>query len=593
MAVIRSINKSPLHSGSRALENHGFVSPSTCCLLCPEKPVVSHLGYGWGDFETEEDLVEAELYDCTPKDERDHRGEYELSGSLALSLTPYSNLSESSNSPVTARSLISNPFRDPESPLDTGDVEQYKAETDELIRRATSSICQQADFMLRPVRAVPTIKPPMPSSEEDDPENSYYFSDDPASPILTASSDEELDTIDDPLEIRIACLESFVEETLSSFLLQIQEIRRLLADRNGRSSELADNNQTAVSTSAVPSAIPQQSASAITLARQYTQDWHSGGLILVENIPEHTSARGILALFQSMGIITYLELHGPDKSGPHIPTRHAFIHFADPDEAANARKHYHGFRFQGKTLMTFSLSTNTVRGVPGQPYVGPALEILNFHGGPNYIAPEMSDTAVAPLEFKRQKTPTYSHNVKPKLTLDTNVAAWRQAVVPRPVAVPQKAKPKLTINTDVPNADAIPDEQETSVVVPIAELLNPTSAQPQSLFFPSPQTGEPSSLDVLKSGVIGSGQSSSDGSEDDEMVVFQGAKKRFLRTPPAGDGGAVSEAVSEAMGEQLLPNARTQMVVDLHRVKAKGSDGLLAKATTTAGKMVAFWRWAR
>ncbi|KAL8738956.1 MAG: hypothetical protein Q9181_000339 [Wetmoreana brouardii] len=544
----------------------------------------------WGNFETEEDLVEAELYDCTPKEEKHHRGEYELSDSLTQPLTPCSDLSESSNSPVTPRSAISNPFRDPESPLDTGDVEQYKAETDELISRATYSICQPADSMLQSVRAAPSIKPLTPSSKGDDTENSYYFSDEPASPMLTVSSDEELDMVDDPLEVRIACLESFVEETLRSFQQQVREIRRLLADRNGRSSELADTSHTVDSTSEASNAIPQQLSPATTLTRQYIQDWHSGRLVLVENISEQTSARDILALFQSMGIITYLEFHGPDKSGPHIATRHAFVHFADPDEAANARRHYHGFQFQGKTLMTFIVSTNTVRGMPGQPYVGPALEVLNFHGGPNYTAPELSDTAVAPLASKPQKTPTYSHNVKPKLTLDTNVAAWRQAVVPRPVAVPQKPKPKLTINTDVPNTDAIlEEERDASGFVPIAELLNPTLAQPQSPFFNSPQKGGPSPLDVLKSGTLGSGQSPA-GSEDDEMVVFQGAKKRFLRTPPAVP---VSEAVSEAMEEQLLPNVPMQTVVDLHRVKEKGSDGLLAKGTTTVVKMVAFWRWGR
>lgn len=599
--------------GSRALGSDGNASLSFCCTLCPQQPVVSHLGYSWADFETEEDLLEGELYGCILKEDTDSQDEREVPG---LSEPPCTFSSDLTESPFSVSSQFTNPFRNPESPLDTGDVDLYKRETAQRLELAGYFENDCPDAKNGSLSSTPTIRPSGHSLED-----------------TFGSFDEQqgLGATDDPLEPRLARLEKIIEEHLRSMQQEIIDIRMFLATRQRKSSELADIDVTASSGFSAHGATTRDPEPEVSTIEQYIQDWHNGGLILVENIPKHTSAREIHALFEVCGDITYLELHGAaDKSKPHLPTRHAYIHFSETSHAAYARNHYHGFYFNKTTLLVFMLSTAEVRG--DKPYVGPALEVLHFRGGQNYIAPEAPDAAAPPPSEsnKTKKSTTFAYSTQPKLTIKTDVVFWRRvdpskSVRPKltiktdldacKVDIPkaEALRPKLTTKTDISNANrpkAAPPRPKLTIktnVFPFRKVETPkvhpaTEEEPARELFkpkltlktdlcPTPpsdtflEQSESSPLDVVKSGVVGAERQSAEGSEDDELVVFQGTKKRFLHTPPAvvagkdqGETKKEIEKESKKVGLSLVPKATIPKATMMGRM---------------IGKLVSIFRWGR
>lgn len=102
--------------------------------------------------------------------------------------------------------------------------------------------------------------------------------------------------------------------------------------------------------------------------------------------------------------------------------------------------------------MVFAVSTAVVRGEPGEPYVGSALEVLNFNGGSNYASPGADCFQVKnagleqlngePLPFQdRHEQPAHfsdalfkqedvraeaTYSLKPTLTEKTAATSWRR-----------------------------------------------------------------------------------------------------------------------------------------------------------------------
>lgn len=204
--------------------------------------------------------------------------------------------------------------------------------------------------------------------------------------------------------------------------------------------------------------------------QQYIQAWHNGGLIIVENLSDHARTRDIHALFHSCGTITYLELHGADKSKPHVNSRYAYIHFAEYNQAVTAVQDHHGAYLHDRALMVFLLSTDTVRGEPGVPYLGTALEILNFAGGQNYASPDADfhhanedlqkllehlDTTTAPQQQTAMEPSTYS--LRPSLTAKTAVS-WRRIDAP---LVETEAVSKTDAMGRVPSDETAPQTPHT------------------------------------------------------------------------------------------------------------------------------------
>ncbi|KAL8723244.1 MAG: hypothetical protein Q9225_000434 [Loekoesia sp. 1 TL-2023] len=416
-------------------------------------PKVSHLDYHWGDFETEEDLAEAELYEYT-------------SGSRQTN-------------------EYSSPFRDPESPLDEQDLERFEVRTAQLASCTDDCSCHDADLDLGFVPRTPDIKP-MDMSTEHEEEPAFHDNLPPA--MLTLANQQELLAAVERLERRVAFLETSMEQNHNSLEQEVLDASEKLSNgigiiiellvsgsHQGNSGHLRKTQNSAYGANAhtpndiksfpnhrATGTIPENQAassqppkSKLSLTEKYTQAWHSGGLILIEHLSEQTPARDIQALFQQFGRITYLELHGADKSRPHIPTRHAYIHYAEYSSALEARRNLHGFPFQNRNLMVFVLSTAVVRGEPGKPYRGSALEILNFNGGSNYAAPgadcfqteneglrqlngevalmTVSGADCLQVEDLAQKhavdtSATYS--LTPTLTAKTAAASWRRMDVP-------------------------------------------------------------------------------------------------------------------------------------------------------------------
>ncbi|KAL9006517.1 MAG: hypothetical protein Q9188_000754 [Gyalolechia gomerana] len=345
----------------------------------------SHLEYQWGDFETEEDLAEAELYECT------------------------------SGAKVTDE--FSCPFRDPESPLDEWDVDQFNVKTASLASCTDSCSCRDLNDDPEFVPEIPTIRP-MESLIAYEDESGSHSSLPP--PMMTLADQQDLLAATERLEHKVAFLEASIEQNHNSleqemlgkcekFSDGIEGIVELLVSglhnlnnehltktdnpTNGADAHLADHSckppTFPLTTATAPhdqTTPPQSPKTVLSPIGQYIQSWHLGGLILIEHLSEQTLARDIHALFQPYGRITYLELHGADKSKPHVPTRHAYIHYAERSQALEARRNLHGFRFQNRNLMVFAISTAIVRGEPGKPYMGSALEVLNFNGGSNYAS---------------------------------------------------------------------------------------------------------------------------------------------------------------------------------------------------------------
>ncbi|KAL9016207.1 MAG: hypothetical protein Q9185_006436 [Variospora sp. 1 TL-2023] len=389
----------------------------------------SHLGYAWWDFETEEDLAEAELYNFLSS-WKEHDDTF-------------------------------SPLRDPESPFDQGDVQRFEMRTARLA--SLSDNC--SDSVSTP--ATPYLQP-MVSEDKYDDDDGLSDPESSLPPPLSADSDSQgVDAARDPFAGKNSEFEQMMEDRQNQHEQRVADvigklisrIDELIAERlpSGESRQMTEaepytNSATShtlletypelASTPHAPR-IPNPELAAV---EKYTQAWHAGGLILVENISDSTPAREICALFQVCGKITYMELHGPDRSQPHIPTRHAYIHYAEHCEAQEAQRLLHGFHFQDRTLMVFSLSTAAVRGTPGIPYEGPALEVLNFNGGPNYASPEPfwdfyrkhdgmlqmdhqdededEDEEDLPMSASRPTTRASTYSIRPQLTPKTSPDSW-------------------------------------------------------------------------------------------------------------------------------------------------------------------------
>lgn len=393
----------------------------------------SHLDYHWGDFETEEDLAEAELYEYT---------------SGAKQTDEYSS-----------------PFRDPESPLDEQDLERFEVRTAQLASCTDDCSCLDMDLDPGAVPKTPDIKPMDTPTEYDD-ESDFHDRLPPA--MLTLASQQELLAAVERLEHRVAFLETSLEQNYNSLEQEVLEASEKLSNgigviiellvsglhqgnrehlkkpdnpTDGANAHAPNDNKSFTDHRATATISGNQDAasrtpkSKLSLAEKYTQAWHAGGLILVEHLSEQIPARDIHVLFQQFGRITYLELHGADKSKLHIPTRHAYIHYAEYSSALEAQRNLHGFPFQNRNIMVFVLSTAVVRGEPGKPYRGSALEILNFNGGSHYAAPDADCFQVENEELRRlswnlaqehaaNTSSTYS--LRPSLTAKTAAASWRR-----------------------------------------------------------------------------------------------------------------------------------------------------------------------
>ena len=322
----------------------------------------SQLAYSWGDLEPEEDFA-ADLTPCT--------------------------------SGATEVGEIPDPFRNPESPLDEWDFEQFEARTAHL------ASCN----------ASPTIAPMENPYEVEE----WDSQNDRPPPIMSLSNQQELFATIERLERKMGCIEATMEARYNALEQDLMQECNKISDGIGNVAKLLNtvlhqmpthNLTTGVDAHPAPehevpafnravgtnprdlTASSRPIQAKLSSTEQYIHSWHAGSLVLIENISEATPIRDIHALFQNFGRITYIELHAADKSRPHIAARHAYLHYADVNSAHEARRFLHGFALDKRCLMVFPIPTNVPRGEPGKPYIGPALEVLNFNGGPNFASPE-------------------------------------------------------------------------------------------------------------------------------------------------------------------------------------------------------------
>ncbi|KAL8666722.1 MAG: hypothetical protein Q9202_001260 [Teloschistes flavicans] len=537
------MHMSPSHLGSWDPHCDHSVSPFGTCPLCPSRPTGSHLGYNWGDFETEEDLVEDELYEYIRQDMEKDREDAPGSPS---DLTPTTSGSEwwNHHEPEVSNSRGSqgsDPFQDP---------------------------------------AIKSV------------------------------------------EDRLSCLEEIVDEILGSIQREIAQMREQINERMAQIEQSPDFASEGVQEypdeidkafdADLYDATPLESLPSKSIADRYIEDWHNGGLILVENISNQAGVRDVQDVFHACGEITYIELHGPNALGPHVATRHAFVHFAQPTQATKARHYYHGFVFRDKTLMVFLLGTSHVRGEPGIPYAGTALEILNFNGGQNFHGGQTFTGGQ-----KAAEEPTTS-SLKPKLTIKKDVSSWRPMVTPKAAPLESKLtintfvptnddtaetkapaseiqlldpntttnkrarhqpKPKLTINTSVTRAD-LPTEKSCPAPEPIVRPLSPVKVDTQSsgthLFY-----GESDLVQFKFASLV---ESPGDAS-DDEMVVFQGPRNKVLR--PCLATKIVKPDATEALRALTKVNGKQVSHAKKNNVFSSW------KPWTIVRKAVCFWKWGR
>ncbi|KAL8682428.1 MAG: hypothetical protein Q9186_001549 [Xanthomendoza sp. 1 TL-2023] len=317
------------------------------------------------------------------------------------------------------------PCRNLESPLDQTDLNRFQLRTAELAAGVGRPPISGADCKATVPRSV----------------------------ISTPLDQWSLVAIYQSLEERLADLEGSLVQLFESYELEILEMRNLLT-QVGESITREEIRSQATSSSLTDVSIEgdevayeldglglmkqvaplEASPLEASILERYVQKWHAGGLIIVEKFGDQARMRDIHALFNSFGSITYLELHGADKSRPHINTRHAYIHFAEYSQAVKAHQNIHGHTFQNQVLMVFLLSTSTVRGEPGKPYVGPALEVLNFAGGLNYASPEadcLRDVNEDLTQLFEVLDPTgpNTHSLKPILPTNSAASSWRRPSV--------------------------------------------------------------------------------------------------------------------------------------------------------------------
>ncbi|KAL8774763.1 MAG: hypothetical protein Q9209_000702 [Squamulea sp. 1 TL-2023] len=418
------------------------------------------------------------------------------------------------------------PCRNPESPLDQRDLDRFQRRTAKLV---TASIGYSQDIGVNTLAKLPRQ------------ESTATVSDSPLLP-----NPQSLLKLCQRFEIKLAHLELAKEELLKSFELDVQEMRSLLMELSGTTttadidspaknspcSEVSLDSDTVYSLPSSPSATPQDIT---TEAMHYTQNWHNGGLIIVENLSEKTRTRDIHGLFQSCGTVTYLELHGADKSKPHVNTRYAYIHFAEYNQAICALQDYHGTLFQGRKLMVFIHSKLDVRGEPGKPYHGSALEILNFAGGQNYASPEADYLQDANEDLQQllndldTTTPQHSdlecstYSLKPNLNGKTT-ASWRRteapnaegAIAPSIDATSEEAdiktlrQPSNASNLNLVEMKPLPVGQPGAYIPPviqkrrgsaIADTYDASSRQPDPAMRIL-KRAEPLPADIFRSGMV-------------------------------------------------------------------------------------------
>ncbi|KAL8892015.1 MAG: hypothetical protein Q9215_001017 [Flavoplaca cf. flavocitrina] len=427
-----------------------------CCSLCWEPPNLFPAG--------EEDH---DWMFCDAHEARDHPPSFDKT------LNPPE---------ITADHWIEHPSpcRNPESPLDQKDLDRF--------HHRTTALAANTGYLRDPEINLLTTPPEIESMA-------------PPQPLLALCQG---------LQKRLTHLKFSKDELVRSFEQDIEEIRELLTEVTEAVTRLDDQpplNSPPSDKGSVASGEMLDFQDPCTVApdttpeaKQYIQAWHNGGLIIVENLSEYARTRDIHDWFNSCGQITFLELHGADKSKPHINSRFAYIDFAEYDQAISAVQNHHGALFQDKFLMVFLLSTDPVRGEPGSPYLGSALEILNFAGGHNYASPEADfrrdadrdmlavldylDSTV-PLDPESTMEPgTYS--LKPILTAKTT-ASWRRSDTP-----------KLETETaPMTNTPANASNLETSL-----EAVNPLPADIQPLAMRQPGAYIPPKTRKRKAGSI-------------------------------------------------------------------------------------------
>ncbi|KAL8848432.1 MAG: hypothetical protein Q9221_006539 [Calogaya cf. arnoldii] len=382
------------------------------------------------------------------------------------------------------------PRRNPESPLDQEDLDRFQRRTAVLAANTQCSLDPVVDFLATGLGIEPR----------------------PIGLDLPLLSDpQSLLTLCQSLEKRLADLEHSKEELVKSLDQDIEEIRDLLMEvteavtsaevtpecNSPQCDEESFDDSDTIFDFGSPCTTPQNPT-----PEAYVQAWCHGGLVIVENLSDHARTRDIHALFKACGTITYLELHGPDKSKPHINSRYAYVHFAEYYQAVIAVQNHHGVLFQDKVLMVFLLSTDTidtVRGEPGVPYLGSALEVLNFAGGENYASPQadfrqeanqdiqkllerLDITAL--LQHSGQEPSTYS--LKPNLTAKMD-APWRRTDTP---TAELEVSPKIEITAKVPSVE--PSQQTSHALT--AEIKPLAVGQPGAYVPPKTWKRKASSI---------------------------------------------------------------------------------------------------
>ncbi|KAL8984041.1 MAG: hypothetical protein Q9205_001885 [Flavoplaca limonia] len=407
-----------------------------CCSLCWEPPNLFAAG--------EEDH---DWMFCDAHEARDHPPSFDKR------LNP---------TEITADHWIEHPSpcRNPESPLDQKDLDRFQ--------HRTTALAANTGYFRDPEISLLTTPPEIDSMA-------------PPQPLLALCQG---------LQKRLAHLEFSKDELVRSFEQDIEEIRELLTEVTEAVTRLDDqpplksppsDKGSVASGEMIDFQDPCTIAPDTTPeAKQYIQAWHNGGLIIVENLSEYARTRDIHDWFNSCGQITFLELHGADKSKPHVNSRFAYIHFAEYDQAISAVQNHHGALFQDKFLMVFLLSTDPVRGEPGSPYLGSALEILNFAGGHNYASPE--------ADFRRDA--------------DRDMLAvldYLDSTVPLdPESTMEPDTPKLETETaPMTNTPANASNLETSL-----EAVNPLPADIQPLAMRQPGAYIPPKTRKRKAGSI-------------------------------------------------------------------------------------------
>ncbi|KAL8734182.1 MAG: hypothetical protein Q9166_001667 [cf. Caloplaca sp. 2 TL-2023] len=459
------------------------------------------------------------------------------------------------------------PCRNLDSPLDQRDLERFEITTAEL-----GASTRYPDGL--GVDSLPSI-PRLESLPE---HSNYHLHEEALATFLsltpTLSDQQWLVAVYRELQEHLARLESSVEDFLRPFEIDLMEIRKQLTKLGEAINSIgSESNSTTLTEDFYNgNATDHETASAVSQPERYVQNWRRGGLIIVENLSEHARLRDIHALFQSCGSITYLELHGADKSNPHINTRHAYIHFAEYRQAIIAREEYHGFEIQNMALMVFLLDTSTVRGEPGKPYVGDALEILNFSGGPNYASPQADclqnnkdlETLLQGLKkaVPLQQPAASTYSLQPNLTSKT-ASSWRRTSVSSSdvtaTSTDDESLPRVTDHkkASLVEANLLPVRQPGAYIPPIARKrkskaiidTNDTTPRQRRPLMKVLKRGEPLPSESFELAMIHRADFKSERLDVEDLVVFKGKG----RTSGSRKATTDDDAIDEEEGGVRLP----------------------------------------